>query len=58
MRPRSNAGAEGGAVVLVAEDELLVRKVVLASLELARYKVLVAEDGLEALEFPATTRER
>jgi CheY-like chemotaxis protein len=50
IRPRSDNRAEGSAVILVAEDEVLVRGLIQVMLERSGYIVLVAEDGQHALE--------
>jgi CheY-like chemotaxis protein len=46
----STAPEGGGETLLVAEDDEMVRAVVVRILELAGYHVLIARDGVEAVE--------
>lgn len=50
MEPQSSAGNVARRTILLAEDDTMVRPVLVAFLSRQGYKVLEAGDGLEALE--------
>lgn len=50
LSPRGVAGSSASGIVLVADDEIAVRTVTGRMLESAGYRVLLATDGLDAIE--------
>jgi two-component system OmpR family response regulator len=57
-RPQTRSDAGGGLVVLVVDDEAVIRAFVARALTLAGFEVAVAADGPEALRLVAEDRVR
>ncbi len=56
--PTASASQGGGETILLVEDDAIVRKVTRQALEKAGYRVLTANNGREALEVYASSKER